>query len=621
MENKTNNQPNLLLRYLPIFGWLPKYERTWLRTDLIAGLTVVALLIPEGMAYAQIAGMPPQTAFYAAPIGLLAFAIFGTSRQLVVAVSAIVATMSFATVSLIVEPNTPEFILMTAALAVLAGLISIICGLLKLGRVAQFFSESVMVGFITGLALTVMIKQVPKILGIEGGHGNFWERTIEIIKHLPETSLPTLIIGMLCLILLILLEHYFHKIPAALVALVFGILISVILGLEARGVEVVGEIPAGLAKPQWPAVGLQNWWLLFPGAMGLALVNFAEAIGPARNFASTHKYKMDANQELIGLGAANFGAGLFQGFPIGSSLSKSAANDRAGAHSQMSGIIAAAVTIVVALFFTQFFYALPEAVLGAIVIVAVSGMVKITRLTHLYRVRRVDFGLAIVALLAVLTFETLEALLIAVIVSLFALVLRASQPKLAVLGRAPDRLELSDIHRHPENKTIKGLVIVRPENGLFFANASAFREEIIYQITSSSETVNAVLLDLGATTDLDVPSADMLAELSDELQGRNIRFMLMRMINPVRLMLERAGALEKIKTQDIFFGPTEAVLNYLTSQHDQDSIQDLLRSGAIEVHTLLQASLATAPAERKLALESIVDHIRMGIEPGENELQ
>ena len=617
MENKTKPQPNLLTRYLPISGWLPKYERAWLRTDLIAGLTVVALLIPEGMAYAQIAGVPPQTAFYAAPIGLLAFAIFGTSRQLVVAVSAIIATMSFATVSLIAVPDTPEFILLTAALAVLAGLISIICGLLKLGRVAQFFSESVMVGFLTGLALTVMIKQVPKLLGIEGGHGNFWERLYEIIIHLPETHLATLITGVLCLVLLIALEHYFHKIPAALVALVFGIIISVVFGLEARGVEVVGEIPAGLAQPQWPAVGLQNWWLLFPGALGLALVNFAEAIGPARNFAASHKYKMDANQELIGLGAANFGAGLFQGFPIGSSLSKSAANDRAGAHSQMSGIIAAGVTAIVALFFTQFFYALPEAALGAIVIVAVSGMVKIAKLKHLQQVRREDFILAVVALLALLTFETLEALLIAVIVSLFALVWRASHPNLAVLGRAPNSLQFSDVRRHPDNSIVPGLLIVRPENGLFFANAAGTREAIMAEITASAEPVKAVLLDLGATTDLDVPSADMLAELGEELHSHNVRFMLMRMIMPVRQMLEHAGVMEKIKPQDVFIGPTEAVLDYLSSQYDDAGIQELLRSGANSVQSLLQASLATAPVERQAALIAIAEGVGKGIKPGE----
>jgi SulP family sulfate permease len=619
MENKTEMRPNLLLRYLPILGWLPRYERTWLRADLIAGLTVVALLIPEGMAYAQIAGMPPQTAFYAAPIGLLAFAIFGTSRQLVVAVSAIIATMSFATVSLIVAPNTPEFILLTAALAVLAGLISILCGFLKLGRVAQFFSESVMVGFLTGLALTVMIKQVPKLLGIEGGSGNFWERLYDVIIHLPETHRATLVTGILCLILLIGLEHYFHKIPAALVALVFGIAISVIFGLEARGVEVVGAIPAGLARLQWPAVGWQNWWLLFPGALGLALVNFAEAIGPSRGFAAAHKYKIDANQELIGLGSANLGAGLFQGFPIGSSLSKSAANDRAGANSQMSGIIAAVITVLVALFFTPLFYALPEAALGAIVIVAVSGMVKVVKIRHLYRVRRSDFILAVVALLAVLTFETLEALLIAVIVSLFALVLRTSLPRLAVLGRVPDRLELSDIRRHPENKTLPGLLIVRPENGLFFANAAAFHDAIFAEMSLRAETVNTVLFDLGATTDLDVPSADMLAELAEELHHRDVRFMLMRVIAPVRQMLESAGAMEKISAQDVFFGPMEAILAHLSMHYDEASIEDLLSSGAKSVHDLLQASLVTAPAEHQAALIAIANNVGQGIKPNEKD--
>ena len=606
-----------LARYLPILAWLPKYQRAWLRTDLIAGLTVVALLIPEGMAYAQIAGVPPQAAFYAAPIGLLAFAIFGTSRQLVVAVSAIIATMSFATVSLIAAPETPEFIVLTAALAVLAGLISILAGFLKLGRVAQFFSESVMVGFITGLALTVMVKQLPKLLGIEGGAGNFWERLYDVIIHLPETHPLTLIVGVLCLILLIALEHYFHKIPAVLVALVVGIALSTALGLEARGVEIVGEIPAGLARPQWPAVGLQNWWLLLPGALGLALVNFAEAIGPVRSFAAAHKYEANPNQELIGLGAANFGAGLFQGFPIGSSLSKSAANDRAGADSQMSGIIAAVVTALVALFFVQWFYALPEAVLGAIVIVAVSGMIKVAKFKHLYRVRRADFILAAVALLAVLTFETLEALLIAVVVSLFALVWRTSQPRLAVLGRAPDSLQFGDIHRHPENRTLPGLLIVRPENGLFFANAEAIREVILSEMQSSAEPVKAVLLDLGATTDLDVPSADMLGKLHEDLAGREVRLMLARMIMPVRQMLELAGVMAKIRPEDVFVGPAEAVLDYLSSQYDAAGIHELLRSSALSVRQLVQAHLPAVSVERQVALTTLVDNLDQAIQRNE----
>lgn len=616
-EDDARPRPNPLLRYLPIMGWLPRYERAWLRTDLIAGLTVVALLIPEGMAYAQIAGVPPQTAFYAAPIGLLAFAIFGSSRQLVVAVSAAIASMSFATVSLIAQPNTAEFILLTAALALLAGLISILAGALKLGRVAQFFSESVMVGFISGLALVIAVKQLPKIFGIEGGSGNFWERLYDVIIHLPETHLLTLIVGVVCLLLLIALEHYFEKIPAALVALVVGIAISAAFGMETRGVEIVGDIPAGLAAPQWPAISLQDWWLLLPGALGLALVGFAEAIGPSRSFAAAHKYEIDANQEFIGLGAANVGAGLFQGFPIGSSLSKSAANDRAGARSQMSGLIAAVVTVFVALFFTQWFYALPEATLGAIVIVAVSGMVKVAKMKHLFRVRRADFVLAVVALLAVLTFETLQALLIAVIISLFSLVWRTSQPRLAVLGRIPDRLDFGDVRRHPENKTLPGLLMVRPENGLFFANAAGLHEAIVSEMQSSAEPVNAVLIDLGATTDLDVPGADMLAELGEELRSQDVRLMLTRVIMPVRQMLERAGAMDQIRPEDVFIRPEAAVLDFLTSQHDASAVQELLGGGVQMVRSLLQAHPSTALDEGQSALAAIADGLDQALNRSE----
>lgn len=544
---------------VPIASWLPTYKKSWLRPDLIAGLTVVALLIPEGMAYAQIAGVPPQTAFYAAPIGLLLFAVLGSSRQLVVAVSAAIATMSFATVSQIAEPNSPDFIVLTAALAVLSGAIALVAGLLKLGRVAQFFSESVMVGFISGLALVIAVKQVPKILGIEGSEGNFWERAWDVRAHLGHTHGLTLAVGLGCIAMLLALEHYFERLPAALFALVIGICVSALFGLDARGVEIVGDIPSGLVAPAWPSITWRQWQLLIPGALGIALVGFAEAVGPARAFAAAHQYNIDPDQEFIGLGAANLGAGLFQGFSIGSSLSKSAANDRAGARTQMSGIIAAAVTAVVALFFTGLFRELPEAVLGAIVIVAVSGMIKLAKIAHLLHVRRADFVLAVVAFLAVLTFETLQALLIAVVVSLLALVGRASQPRLAVLGRAPTGTDFTDVTRHPENATVPGVLIVRPENGLFFANAAGFREAILEKVAASAEPVTTLLVDLGATTDLDVPSAEMLGELHEDMVNRHVTLQLARVITPVREMLERAGVVERVGADHIFSGINEAL--------------------------------------------------------------
>jgi high affinity sulfate transporter 1 len=584
----------MINRLLPILNWLPFYERAWLRGDVLAGLTVLALLIPEGMAYAEIAGMPPQTAFYAAPIGLLMYAIFGTSRQLVVAVSAVIATMSAAAVAPLAEAGSPEYAALTAGLAILAGLIAILAGLLKLGRIASFFSESVLAGFVTGLALTVAIKQVPKLLGIEGSEGNFWQRLYDILIHLDETHLLTLLIGLVATALLFYLEHRFHKLPAALIVMVLGIIFSSLLAFETKGVHVVGEIPAGLAPPKLPGIPLSDWLLLLPAAFGLALVNFAEAYGPAKSFAAKHRYEINANQELVGLGAANLGAGLFQGFSIGSSLSKSAANDRAGAKTPVALIVCAVLTLLVALFFTPFFAPLPEAVLGAVVIVAIMGMVKVKAIRRLYHLNRVDFALAIVAILGVLTFEALEGLMIAVILSLLALVWRASQSNLSVIGREPGRLVFSDSRRHPENRTIPGLLIVRPDQGLFFANIESLSNEINQLVESAESPVKVVLLDLEMTNQLDVPSLDMLSELKEEMQKRGAELWLVRVHGQVRDSLEKVypriiGGILTYLTQELPGSEENVAVINDGLKMTIDSMDELLKSPTTEKRAELEA--------------------------------
>jgi MFS superfamily sulfate permease-like transporter len=374
-------------------------------------------------------------------------------------------------------------------------------------------------------------------------------------------------------------------------------------------VEVVGDLPVGLTTPQWPAISLDRWLLLLPGAFGLALVCFAEAIGPSRAFAAEHKYEIDANQEWLGVGASNIGAGLFQGFPIGASLSKSAANDQAGAHSQMSGVIAAIVTALVALFLTRLFYPLPEATLGVIVIVAVSHMVKVKEMRHLYRVRRLDFILALVALLAVMTIEILEALLLAVIISIFALVWHASQPRLAVLGRVPKSMDFSNVRHHPENHTVPGLMMLRPENGLFFANASGIHEAIVREVNSSPDPVKVVIVDMDATSDLDAPSAEMLIGLHKELRQRDVHLILTRMITPVRQVLERADTKEEIAAQDICHSIMEAFLDYFVSEAGNASGQEKALFGLLEMRDLLQARMSVVPAERKTTLAAILELI------------
>jgi high affinity sulfate transporter 1 len=601
---KLSKQP-IQNRFLPILNWLPQYQRIWLRGDILAGLTVLALLIPEGMAYAEIAGMPPQTAFYAAPIGLLLYAVFGTSRQLVVAVSAAIATMSAAAVAPLAAAGSPEYAALTAGLAILAGLVAILAGLFKLGRIASFFSESVLAGFVTGLALTIAIKQVPKLFGFESGSGNFWERLYDIVVHLDEAHALTLAIGLVSIALLLFLEHRFHKLPAALIVVVLGILFSSLLDFELRGVHIVGEIPAGLAPPKLPGLSLDQWLLLLPAAFGLALVNFAEAYGPARSFAKKHRYEIASNQELVGLGAANLGAGLFQGFSIGSSLSKSAANDRAGAKTPVALIVCAALTALVALFFTPLFAPLPEAVLAAVVVVAITGMVKVKAIRRLYRLSRFDFTLAIVAMLGVLTFEALEGLLIAVILSLLALVWRASQSKLSVLGREPGRFILSDTRRHPENRSIPGLLILRPDEGLFFANADALYNEIIDLVDKAQSPVKVVLLDLEMSNQLDVPSVDMLVELKEELDQRDVDLWLARLHGPVREALERSGFVQQIGQEKIHPRSLDSIVEYL-SRVAPDALEDiaLVNDGlklTIEVVDLL---LSRSTGEQRQALES-----------------
>ena len=552
-----------ILRYFPILTWLPEYQRVWLRGDVVAGITVLALLIPEGMAYAEIAGLPPQTAFYAAPIGLVLYAIFGTSRQLVVVVSAAIATMSAAAVGPLAEAGSPEYAAFSAGLAIMAGLISVLAGLFKLGRIASFFSESVLTGFIAGLALTISMKQVPKLFGLEGGEGNFWQRLYDILIHLDETHSLTLAVGLVSIALLVFLEHRFHKLPAALIVMVLGIVVSSIIGLEELGVHVVGDIPAGLAPPKIPELSMDQWLLLIPAALGLALVNFAEGNGPARDFANKHGYDIDANQELVGLGAANLGAGLLQGFPIGSSLSKSAANDRAGAKTPVALIVCAVLTVLVGLYFTPLFAPLPEAVLAAVVVVAISGMIKVKEFRRLYRLNRVDFTLAVVALLGVLTFEALEGLLNAVIVSLLALVWRASQSRLTVLGREPGSLAFSDVRRHPENRTIPGLLIVRPDQGLFFANVGDLRKRIMAVLDETKPSKKVLLLNLEMSNRVDVPAMDMLLELKEETELRGAELWLTRLHKSVHDKLEHTGVLDEIGPENVRPRVFGSIVDYL----------------------------------------------------------
>ena len=575
----------------PVLAWVPGYRRSWLTADLFGGLTVCAILVPEGMAYAQLAGVPPEYAFYAAPVALVAYAVFGTSRQLVVAVSSAVAIMSAATITELAVPNTPEYIALTAALAILAGLISIGAGLLKLGRIAQFFSESVLLGFVFGLALLITVKQLPKVLGIEA-HGDTAVAVVrDMVPKLGDTDLLTLAVGLACIAGMVLLERWLPKVPAALVVLIAAIVVSAVAGLEAAGVRVVGPLPAGLAGPSLPGVGLGAVPELLAGAFGIALVAFAEAIGPADQFAREHGARIDANRELVALGAANTAAGLFSGFPIGASLSKSAANDRAGAHTPASLLTAAAATALVALFLTPLFASLPEATLGAIVIVAVSGMMKVGKMRSLWNLRRADFWLALVALVGVLVMPTLPALGLAVIISLAMLIWRASQPRVTWLGRERGDLQPADVDATPD-AAIPGLLCARPDELLFFANITSVRRAVVARVDASDPKPEVVLLDLSLTPDADAPTAEGLADLRQRLAGHGIELWLCHVRPGLQTLLERSGLLAAIGPEHVFPRPLYGMVVFEVQRggrerlaEDLGALRDLLDREAAEPGT------------------------------------
>lgn len=569
-----------LARAVPFVGTVRGYRPEWLKRDLAGALTVTALLIPENMAYAELAGLPPTAAFYAAPAGLVLYALFGSSRQLIAAASAAVAVLSAATVGALAPAGSARFVVLTAALALLAGVISVLAGVLRLGRVAQFFSTSVLTGFVFGLALIIAIKQVPKLFGIEAGKGNFFERLWALVSHLGSTHLVTLAVGVGSLLLLWGLGRVTKRLPAALVVLVLSIVVTTLLGLDQHGVRVVGKVQAGLVGPRVPVVGLKDLVDLLPGACGLALVAFAEAIGPARMLAARHGYELDANRELMGLGAANVGAGFFRGFPLGSSLSKSAANDGAGARTEVSAMLAAGLTVLVALFLTPLCRLLPEATLGAIVVMAVVGMMDVRELRRLYEMRRVDFLGAAVALVGVLALDVLPGLLLAVGLSLFVMVYRASVPRMSELGRAPGTLAFSDVRHTPRPLTVPGMLILRPNEGIFFANATSLRDEILERVRRADPRPQSVLLDLEVTADLDVPGADMLIDLKGELARRSVTLKLARIMSTTRRMLDRTGVTAKVGEANLHAQVLDAVVDHLTHAPAMSpEEQALLRDG------------------------------------------
>jgi high affinity sulfate transporter 1 len=554
-------------RYVPIVKWLPAYSRRWLRADFVAGLTVVTMLLPEGVAYAELAGVPPEAAFSVAFAALLGYAIFGTSRQIVVAPTSTIAVMSAAAVAPLAAGATAEFIALSAVLAFLSGLLLVLLGVIRLGFIAEFFSKSIVTGFLFGIAITVALGQVPKLIGFEAEGGAFFHELWYLLTHLEEINSWTLLVGITSLALLFTLSRLPRRVPEALLVILYGIAMVSLLGLEERGVEVVGQVPAALPRLGLPVLRPSDVLGLLPGALGIVFVAYAQTIATAREFGAEHHYDVDPNQELVALGISNLGAGLVQGFAVGPSLSLSIDNDEAGARTQMSAFIAAALVLVTGVWLPPLLHNLPEATLGAIVIHAVWELMDVAELRRFYRIRKADFEVALAALLGVVILGVLEGLLVAIGLALLGLIYRASRPALSVLGRAPDGQSYAHVQRHPEHQTVPGLIIVRLDAPLFFANAVLLRDEIRKLVFAADPRPKAVLIDLEATSELDLSSADMLSELVTEMKTQGVAILLGRVHGPVLDFLHRSGVMEEIGDDHIFSTVDQGVQAFLAASN------------------------------------------------------
>jgi len=548
--------PGRLARLVPIISWLPNYNRAWLMPDIIAGLTLWGLVVPEGMAYAGIADLPPQAGLYTLVGALLVYALFGSSRHLSVGPTSATAALIAATVvSMGVRPSDMEtYQAYAIGVVLVVAVIFLIAGVARLGFVTQFLSKPVMDGFVTGLAIFVAVGQLPKLFGLEKGEGNVVLKLLDIGRGVSDINWVTFLIGITALALLFLLHRINRKLPAGLVVLFGYIGLSSLLGLnENYAVAIVGELPQGLPSITLPEISISEMIPMILPAVGIFLVAFSEALGVAREFGEKHNYDIDPDQELNAHALTNFATGLLGGMIGAGGMSGSAVKEGAGAKSQVSNIVAWVVTVITLLFLTPLFTNLPEAVLAALIIHAVWHLIVARKLKKIYLVSRVEFVMGLIAFLGVILMDVLQGMIIGLGCSLLLVIYQSSKPHLSSLGRDPDTPgHYSDLTRHPENQPIPGILILRLDAPIYYANALTVRDKIKRLVDEADPPLKAVILDSTTQDSLDVTSSEMLISLIRGLKEQGIEVYVAEVHAPVMEFSQRTELFDLIGDDHIF---------------------------------------------------------------------
>jgi high affinity sulfate transporter 1 len=532
------------IRFFPPSTWLATYRGEWLSSDAVAGVTLAAYAIPVSLAYAALAGLPPQVGVYGYMLGGIGYALLGSSRQLAVGPTSAISLMIAGTVGALAGGDAVRYAEIASLAAFAVAVLCFLAWLFKLSVLVRLVSDSILVGFKAGAGLTIIMSQLPSLLGVPGGGHNFFDRVIKLASQLGDTSPLILAVGAIALLLLLLGERFLPGKPVGITIVALSIAAATLLGLPSHGVPVTGKIPEGLPALGLPTFGLLEFDDLFPLAAGCVLLAYIEGVSAARSFAAKHGYNLDVRQEFLGLGAANLAAAFGHGYPVAGGLSQSAVNDSAGARTPLALVICAVALGLCLLFFTGLLTNLPKAVLAAIVFAAVYKLVDVRALIRMWQVSRIDFYAAAIALFAVLLLGILQGVLLAAIASIFLLLARASRPNVAFLGRLPGSGRYSDSARHDGVEPLVGVIAFRPEASLLYINAETIMDTVLMSLRRSPG-IRLVACDLSASPYIDLAGARMLRDLYDELASRNVAFYIVGAHAQLRDLLRAEGLAEK----------------------------------------------------------------------------
>ena len=533
-------------RRFPPARWLAEYRADWLGSDMVAGVTLAAYAIPVSLAYAGLAGLPPQAGVYGYLLGGLGYALLGSSRQLAIGPTSAISLMIAGAVGAMAEGDAQRYAQIASLAALAVAVLCLMAWILRLSALVKLISDSILVGFKAGAGLTIAMTQLPSLFGVLGGGHNFIERLLLFAGQIGQTHYLVLALSIVAIVLLVFGERLFPGKPIALGVVAVSIIAASAFGLPALGVPVTGEIPAGLPTLAGPAVRLRDIDGIFPLAAGCLLLAYIEGVSAGRTFAAKHGYALDPRQELLGIGAANFITALGHGYPVAGGLSQSAVNDKAGARTPLALVFASVTLALCLLFLTGFLENLPKAILAAVVMTAIAGLLDFPALFHMWRVSRIDFYAAAIALGAVLLLGILQGILLAALASVLMLLVSASRPHVAFLGRVPGTNNYSDMARHPENQPLPGVIAFRPEASLLYVNADAVLEAVLSRLDApAASEIRMVICDLSASPHIDLAGSRMLHELHGKLAARGIALRIIAHAR-VRDLLRADGVGDKV---------------------------------------------------------------------------